>query len=155
LERPPRHPEGTEKGDLAREHDDITTKMASVQLSMGGTIKWYVENPEAYLQYRPQMAQLGEPRTVHYCAYWSRAEALEWRPIRKPTHIWTNAATWRPKGSTGTGLCEHRCQYRDKEGKHRKMEGKGEAWQKARMPAALVREWALSWMPWRNVRLQV
>ena len=43
--RPPLHPEGTKKGDLAREHDDITTKMAN--LCASSKLKWYVENPEA------------------------------------------------------------------------------------------------------------
>jgi hypothetical protein len=142
--RPPMHPEGTKRGDLAREHDDISMKLAL--LCKETELMWYIENPEAYLKYRPHMRSLeGYLRKVHYCAYWTAAEARQWRPIQKPTNLWTNAWQWAPKGQTGTGLCGGRCRWRDKEGNHKKLEGTGTAWQRSRMPSKLVEEWALSW----------
>ena len=114
VHRPPMHPEGTKKGDLAREHDDLTTKMANLCSSV--KIPWYIENPEAYLRYRTQMQHLPLPRTVHYCAYWTAAEAKLWKPIQKPTNIWTNVTAWVPRGSTGTGKCQQCCKYRDSKG---------------------------------------
>jgi hypothetical protein len=144
LHRPPMHPAGTKKGDLAREHDDLTTKMAN--LCSRVVTPWYIENPEAYLRYRTQMQQLPTPKTVHYCAYWTTEEANLWRPIQKPTNIWTNVTAWDPRGSTGTGKCQQRCRYRDSKGRHQKLEGPGMQWLKSRMPAAIVKEWAQAWM---------
>lgn len=56
---------------------------------------------------RPQMHAVNAVRrTVHYYVYWNKKERAAWRPIPKPTHVWTNATQWEPKGSSGTGVCD-------------------------------------------------
>ena len=70
---------------------------------------WYMENPVGSLACRPYqrrwLLRAGKRmvrREVHYCAY---------RHVyNKPTHIWTNMTGWKPKGTTGTGKCECKCE---------------------------------------------
>ena len=67
-------------------------------------IFWVIENPKGFLADRPFMRSMPMDHTLHlvdYCAYRGK--------YKKPTHIWTNLV-WSPRGTTGTGRCEDRCE---------------------------------------------
>tara|TARA_B100001057_G_scaffold442988_1_gene478756 strand:- start:337 stop:1233 length:897 start_codon:yes stop_codon:yes gene_type:complete len=75
----------------------------------GKTMKFVVENPDAYLKCRPYMKYKKcwvddvYLHKVDYCAYnhfW-----------KKPTDIWTNIGNWKPKGMSGNGRCNNDCKY--------------------------------------------
>lgn len=148
--RPSQHPEGNWRGDLAREHDKVAGGMRWVMATFG--VPWLMENPEAYLQKRtymntPEMRAL--IRTVHYCVYWTEEEAAKWRPIKKPTNLWTNVVNWVSRGSTGCGQCtaHNSCCWRDEAtGRHESLEGTGSLDDKARTPAKLIDEWVRAWI---------
>jgi hypothetical protein len=137
------HPEGTKRGDLARKHDRLAAGM--VTAVMRTERPWIIENPEAYLRMQSYMSTLDKPRVVHYCQYWTPAEARSYKPIKKPTTIWTNVHVWTPMGDSGTGLCCN-CQFIDpRTGRHPPMEGSGTRAQKGRHPERLIQEWFSAW----------
>lgn len=143
-ERPPAHLIGTKKGNKAVLHDHLTWAVSELVLTLD--LPWWVENPQAYLQCRPHMARLDQyKQVVHYCAFWSSKEARTWKPIKKPTNIWTNIE-WAPCGCSRTGQCPGRnCKWRIKKGPrkghHESMEGAGTKGLKGRHPQALIAEW--------------
>ena len=108
------------KGKMAHEADrmvqrgiQLTSYLANSQSS---DMSLYMENPVGSLARRGFMRDWTESgkvikETVHYCAYD--------HCYHKPTNIWTNMKWWRPKGRTGTGRCEEKCQtgYRNHTGK--------------------------------------
>lgn len=83
----------TPKTESAR----IAMKLAQHTLSMIRTIKpkyWFIENPRGMLRKMPWMENFliemgGVRHTVTYCQYGDTRQ--------KPTDIWTNCLTWKPK----------------------------------------------------------
>ena len=130
--RPPAHPEGSARGDLARRDDRLAGGL--VKMYTGQPVPWALENPAGYLWRRQDMEQVNQMRQqVSYCAYWSSAERSEGN-FQKHTHIWTSKLKWEPKGNTGTGRCVgHR--------EHDNLQQTKSASCRSRVPEELVLEW--------------
>jgi hypothetical protein len=148
-ERPPQHPEGTQKGDLARSHDWIACGTFTICSELGTA--YLIENPEAYLRYREFTHLLaGLRRTVHYCAYWTAEEAAEAPACKKPTNIWTNVMTWDSQGSTQNGKCNAQCQWGWRRGHywvHHQLQDQ-EVVTRGRVPVKLMEEWMEAAVLW-------
>ena len=112
---------------------------------------FYMENPVGSLCKRPYMVEWVESGVreaeIHYCAYRHF--------YHKPTHLWTNLMVdrWTPRGSTGTGQCENRCNggsvgisgkwthtYKLAQGSTQAKGGRGRKANKNMMPQALHEE---------------
>ena len=130
--RPPAHPEGTARGDLARRDDTLAAGLVKMYMSQGAP--WALENSAGYLWRREYMECINSMRRqVSYCAYWSKAEEAGGR-FQKHTHLWTNKASWEPIGSTGTGRCKAH-------GRHDSLQDTKSERLRCRVPEALVVEW--------------
>ena len=103
-------PAHTKSGRMAREADLLVKRVLKVIKQWSKQylkMRWCIENPVGSLVRRDYMqektwVQKRQLREIHYCAYG--------HPYHKPTHIWTNHLQWQPRGDTGTGRCERRCQ---------------------------------------------
>ena len=106
--KPPRK-DGSQKGRMAATHDKLVQNILHAWLcdrDRGSKQVVFMENPVGFLSRRPFVQRYSSllgltRRTVHYCAYG--------HIFNKPTHIWTNARSWKPTGKTGDGLCGGKC----------------------------------------------
>jgi hypothetical protein len=105
------------KHNMAVRHDKMIQRLTLdlVELRRRCGCELVMENPVGSLAKRPFMIaadwlQAVKRFTVTYCAYGYK--------YMKPTHIWTSMwdgdTAWKPKGSTGDGLCKGRCGSGDK-----------------------------------------
>lgn len=60
---------------------------------------YFIENPMGMMRTMPQMRFAPRRCTVTYCSYGDKRN--------KPTDIWTNCMTWRPKQFCDSPLCHH------------------------------------------------
>ena len=150
--RPPRDAT-TAKGRSAHKADRMVKRGIEVATYFATVLsaKFYMENPVGGLCKRPYMSSWVRRREggvrlleVHYCAYR--------HPYHKPTHFWTNLTVdqWQPKGTTGSGRCEGRCEggrmsqagrweheFKIAQGSWQAMGGKGRKAYKIMIPKAL------------------
>jgi len=133
--RPPAHPEGSARGDLARGDDALAYGLVKMYMNQGAP--WMLENPAGYLYKREYMREVEWlRRQVSYCAYWSKGERKAGN-FQKHTHLWTNRVYWNPEGDTGTGRCKgHNDHVSLQEVKSQEV--------RCRVPEALVLEWLRS-----------
>jgi len=153
-DRPPKD-DHSEKGIEAIKADEMVKRgielaiwLVNAQQTPGQGAAFYMENPVGSLWRRPYMEMWEDTgmvtrKEVHYCAFDHF--------YHKPTHIWTNME-WTPRGTTGSGLCEHRCrggrwennqwvhQYKIAQGSWQAKGGRGRKAHKNMMPAMLHRE---------------
>ena len=120
--------EGTEKGDLGKEAEELVKKtlllivtlacmkgkqgwpgesmqvVEGIELDLRG-MEWFMENPVGMLAMQDYMLEFEQSEvvvvrwTIDYCA---------WKYFyMKPTHMWTRMVFWNPKGDQkgGTGRC--------------------------------------------------
>lgn len=92
---------------------------------------WFVENPRGVLRKLPLMHGFGVRHTVSYCRYGDRR--------MKPTDIWTNCTTWKPKAmcKNGNRKCHHEPAPR---GSKTGTQGLRGARDRSRIPARLCKE---------------
>jgi len=96
--RPPR--EVGEKGDKARLHDRLLVRVKEL---LGLLHKSAMENPAMGLAQAWHMLDWEtKRRTVDLCAY-------GW-PYKKSTDMWIQGFDFQPKGRTGSGRCEKKCE---------------------------------------------
>lgn len=123
----------TPKTESAR----IAMKLAQHTLSMIRTIKpkyWFIENPRGMLRKMPWMENFliemgGVRHTVTYCQYGDTRQ--------KPTDIWTNCLTWKPKLMCKPGSPCHEAAPR---GSRTGTQGIKGAKDRGKIPAALFEE---------------
>jgi hypothetical protein len=141
----PAHPEGSWRGDVARDGDRLAERILK---ALRAEDRWAVENPmgqgRGIMRERPWGREVEDLlHEVDYCAYWSKEERKGGRGCRKHTAIWTDVA-WDPQGTTGSGRCRARCECGWRENGswvHSKVEDLKRSSLKSRVPEALVAEW--------------
>jgi hypothetical protein len=161
----PQHPEGSEKGDEARNSDRLNLAMLWMCRS-GKTKAWGLENPRGQLRKQTYMKPYYHLRVdLDYCKFWDEQERSRGFLWQKPSQIWTQRATgghWDPVGLEGEAMClnECRCGYwkasAAKKRKHWKHKGSTEKLTamvkslgmnreqlKCTYPRALFRDWLI------------
>lgn len=99
--------------------------------------EWFMENPQGLLYRHPIMNEFVrhglheelKRRLVTYCQYGDT--------VRKPTHIWTNSRTWKPKKHCENGDPCHLSSPRDTQKGTRSKKG---SYERAVIPEALCLE---------------
>ena len=92
-------PEDGPQGDTARQHDRLVKRVKQVLSLVKRSV---MENPASGLENMWYMAGDKERKQViELCSY-------AW-PFKKTTNLWVNGFDFKPKGSTGDGRCNAKC----------------------------------------------
>jgi hypothetical protein len=108
----PQHPEGTKKGDEARNSDRLNVAMLWM-CNSGRSLSWGIENPHGQLRKQGYMARYEQQRVdLDYCRFWDKQERSQGYEWQKPSQIWTSrleGGKWNPQGEGGERLCKKEC----------------------------------------------
>ena len=155
---PEKPPKSDDLSDLkvlkAVEHDQFLPRlqqMVAADRQRGLQYNFVFENPRASLRCRPYMQLCAWPkvvdvvrRTVDLCAF---------RHIyKKGTDLWTSLSDWNPRGTTGNGRCQQKCEGGKASSKgyrhfyalavepERELQGQGVTARRNHMPELLLKE---------------
>jgi len=93
---------------------------------------WYMENPRGVMRKMPQLTGL-ERKTVTYCQYGDTR--------MKPTDIWTNNKSWKPREKCSNGSP---CHVAAPRGSKTGTQGLKGSFDRSKIPASLCREVIIS-----------
>jgi hypothetical protein len=109
----PQHPQGTAKGELARDSDRLNVSTMTMMTRTGWTRGWMVENPRGKMRDQQYMQQWRHHMTdLDYCRLWTAAERAEGYQWQKPSQVWTGdmeGNRWMP----APALCQKECKCAD------------------------------------------
>jgi len=96
---------------------------------------FWMENPEGMLQRHPvinNFIRYNIPVQRHYVTYCQYGDS-----VMKPTHIWTNSTTWKPRKPCSNGSS---CHMPSPRGSMKGMYSKGDSFERSKIPTELCKE---------------